>query len=103
MTVRQKQGVPYSDASRICLWNRKLKVEALDTAAASFSLWQRDYFTAATIVTLLALGECFEKLRETKTKELLNSLFAAKQPSSKPLFLRCPLTLPFYGWPPLHP
>ena len=58
----------------ICLWNRKLKVEVLDAAAVSFSLWRRDYFTAATIVTLLALGEYFEKVSETKTTGLLKSL-----------------------------
>ncbi|WP_321495683.1 heavy metal translocating P-type ATPase [uncultured Desulfobacter sp.] len=58
----------------ICLWNRKLKVEVLDAAAVSFSLWRRDYFTATTIVALLALGEYFEKISETKTTGLLKSL-----------------------------
>ena len=58
----------------ICLWNRKLKVEVLDAAAVSFSLWRRDYFTATAIVTLLALGEYFEKVSETKTTGLLKSL-----------------------------
>ncbi len=58
----------------ICLWNRKLKVEVLDAAAVSFSLWRRDYFTAATIVTLLALGDYFERLSETKTTGLLKNL-----------------------------
>ncbi len=58
----------------ICLWNRRLKVEVLDAAAVSFSLWRRDYFTAATIVTLLALGDYFEKISETKTTGMLKNL-----------------------------
>jgi Cu2+-exporting ATPase len=57
-----------------CLWNRKLKVEVLDGAAVVFSLWRRDYFTATTIVALLALGEYFEKVSETKTTGLLKNL-----------------------------
>ncbi len=57
-----------------CLWERKLKVEVLDAAAVSFSLWRLDYFTAATIVALLALGEYFEKISETKATGLLKSL-----------------------------
>lgn len=58
----------------ICLWHRKLKVEVLDASAVLFSLWRRDYFTATAIVTLLALGEYFEKISETKTTGLLKSL-----------------------------
>ncbi len=57
-----------------CLWNRQVKVEVLDAAAVSFSLWRRDYFTAASIVFLLALGEYFEKISETRTTGLLKSL-----------------------------
>ncbi|PIE70009.1 MAG: heavy metal translocating P-type ATPase [Deltaproteobacteria bacterium] len=58
----------------ISLWNRRLEVAVLDAAAVSFSLWRRDYFTTATIVTLLALGEYFEKISETKTTGLLKNL-----------------------------
>jgi len=57
-----------------CLWHQKLKVEVLDGAAVAFSLWRRDYFTATTIVALLALGEYFEKVSENKATGLLKSL-----------------------------
>nr|WP_319392265.1 heavy metal translocating P-type ATPase [uncultured Desulfobacter sp.] len=57
-----------------CLWHRKLKVEVLDGAAVAFSLWRRDYFTATTIVALLALGEYFEKVSENRATGLLKSL-----------------------------
>lgn len=67
-------SVPVILDGLICLWNKKLKVEVLDAAAVSFSLWRRDYFTAAAIVALLALGEYFEKISETKATGLLKSL-----------------------------
>ena len=67
-------SVPVIIDGLACLWNRQVKVEVLDAAAVSFSLWRRDYFTAASIVFLLALGEYFEKMSETKTTGLLKSL-----------------------------
>lgn len=58
----------------ICLWQKKIKVEVLDAAAVGFSLFRRDYFTGSMIVFLLAVGEYFEHLSETKSTGLLKSL-----------------------------
>ena len=58
----------------VCLLRRKVKVEVLDAAAVGFSLFRRDYFTSSMIVFLLAVGEYFEQLSETKTTGLLKSL-----------------------------
>jgi len=56
------------------LWNRGVKVEVLDASAVLFSLVRRDYFTAASIVFLLSLGEYLEELSENRTTGLLKSL-----------------------------
>jgi Cu2+-exporting ATPase len=46
----------------------------LDAAAVTFSLSRRDYFTANSIVALLALGEYLERLSEDKATGLLKNL-----------------------------
>lgn len=56
------------------LLTRGVKVEVLDAAAVGFSLWRKDYFTANSIVALLALGEYLEQLSEDKATGLLKNL-----------------------------
>ncbi|MBC2745143.1 MAG: HAD-IC family P-type ATPase [Desulfosarcina sp.] len=56
------------------LLTRGVKVEVLDAAAVGFSLGRKDYFTANSIVALLALGEYLEQLSEDKTTGLLKNL-----------------------------
>lgn len=56
------------------LWNRGVKVEVLDASAVLFSLARRNYFTAASIVFLLSVGEYLEELSENRTTGLLKSL-----------------------------
>lgn len=56
------------------LLSRGIKVEVLDAAAVGFSLVRKDYFTANSIVALLALGEYLEQLSEEKTTGLLKKL-----------------------------
>jgi Cu2+-exporting ATPase len=51
-----------------------VRVPVLDGTAVGFSLLRRDYFTANSIVALLALGDYLEKLSENKTTGLLKSL-----------------------------
>lgn len=58
----------------ITLWQRGVKVEVLDGAAVLFSLVRQDYFTASSIVFLLAVGEYLENLSENRTTGLLKSL-----------------------------
>ncbi len=58
----------------ITLWKRGIKVEVLDGAAVLFSLVRQDYFTASSIVFLLAVGEYLENLSENRTTGLLKSL-----------------------------
>ena len=65
----------------VCLWNRSLKVDVLDAAAVGFSLFRRDYFTGSMIVFLLAVGEYFEQLSETKTTGLLKNLLKPRTES----------------------
>lgn len=67
-------SLPVIAEGAVCLWRRRIKVEVLDAAAVSFSLFRRDYFTAAMIVFLLSLGEYLEKMSESKTTGLLKSL-----------------------------
>jgi Cu2+-exporting ATPase len=56
------------------LLTQGVKVKVLDAAAVTFSLWRRDYFTANSIVALLALGEYLERLSEDKATGLLKNL-----------------------------
>ncbi len=58
----------------ITLWNRGVKVEVLDGAAVLFCLVRQDYFTATSIVFLLAVGEYLEEMSENRTTGLLKSL-----------------------------
>ncbi len=58
----------------ITLWTRGIKVEVLDSAAVLFCLIRKDYFTAASIVFLLSVGEYLEELSENRTTGLLKSL-----------------------------
>lgn len=51
-----------------------VRVPVLDAAAIGFSLLRKDYFTANSIVALLALGSYLEKFSENKTTGLLKSL-----------------------------
>jgi Cu2+-exporting ATPase len=60
------------------LFDRGLKVEVLDAAAVGMSLARGDYFTANTVVTLLALGEHLEASSEHRSTELLKSLLRPK-------------------------
>jgi heavy metal translocating P-type ATPase len=56
------------------LMQRGLKVEVLDAAAVGFSLLRRDYFTAASIVFLLSVGDYLEGISEDRSTGLLKSL-----------------------------
>jgi Cu2+-exporting ATPase len=56
------------------LWNGGVKVEVLDGSAVFFCLVRRDYFTAASIIFLLSVGEYLEELSENRTTGLLKSL-----------------------------
>jgi len=56
------------------LINGGINIEVLDASAVGFSLLRRDYFTANTIVFLLALGRYIEQLSDEKTDSLLKSL-----------------------------
>ncbi len=67
-------SLPVMIDALVCLVNRKISVEVLDGSAVAFSLFRRDYFTAATIVFLLSLGEYLEALSENRTNKLLKSL-----------------------------
>ena len=58
----------------ITLLTRGIKVEVLDAAAVSLSLFRRDYFAANSIAALLGLGEYLEQLSEDKTNGLLKNL-----------------------------
>ena len=58
----------------IALWKRGVKVEVLDGAAVLFCLFRRDYFTASSIVMLLAAGEYIEEMSEQRSTGLLKSL-----------------------------
>ncbi len=58
----------------VTLWTRGVKVEVLDGAAVLFSLVRVEYFTAASIVFLLSVGEYIEELSENQTTGLLKSL-----------------------------
>lgn len=58
----------------ITLWTRGIKVEVLDASAVLFCLVRRDFFTAASIVFLLSVGEYLEELSENRTTGLLKSL-----------------------------
>ncbi|MGI6657066.1 MAG: heavy metal translocating P-type ATPase [Desulfobulbus sp.] len=56
------------------LWFRGLKVEVLDGAAVLFCLVRRDYFTAASIVFLLSIGDYLEELSQDRASALLKRL-----------------------------
>ncbi len=56
------------------LFRGEIKVEVLDGAAVLFSLAMADYFTAASIVFLLSVGEYLEEMSEDRTTGLLKSL-----------------------------
>ncbi|MGE4560048.1 MAG: heavy metal translocating P-type ATPase [Desulfobulbus sp.] len=56
------------------LWSRGVKVEVLDGSAVLFCLVRRDYFTAASIIFLLSVGEYLEELSENRTTGLLKGL-----------------------------
>lgn len=56
------------------LFSRGIKVEVLDGSAVLFCLVRFDFFTAASIVFLLSVGEYLEELSENKTTGLLKSL-----------------------------
>jgi Cu2+-exporting ATPase len=56
------------------LLTRGVKVQVLDAAAVGFSLLRKDYYTANSIVALLALGEFLEELCEERTTGLLRNL-----------------------------
>ncbi|PIE58684.1 MAG: heavy metal translocating P-type ATPase [Desulfobulbus propionicus] len=58
----------------VTLFRRGIKVEVLDGSAVLFSLVMRDYFTAASIVFLLFVGEYLEEQSEDRTTGLLKSL-----------------------------
>ncbi len=58
----------------ITLWTRGVKVKVLDGSAVLFCLVRRDFFTAASIVFLLSVGEYLEELSENRTTGLLKSL-----------------------------
>jgi Cu2+-exporting ATPase len=58
----------------VTLWTRGVKVEVLDASAVLFCLVRKDYFTAASIVFLLSVGEYLEELSENRTTGLLKSL-----------------------------
>ncbi len=51
-----------------------IKVKVLDASVVGFSLLRKDYFTANTIVFLLAVGQYMEQISEEKTNALLKSL-----------------------------
>ena len=59
-------------------WRRScrggVKVEVLDASAVGLSLARGDYFTANSIVALLALGRYLECASEKKSSDLLTSL-----------------------------
>ena len=67
-------GLPVLMEGAETLLERGVKVEVLDAAAVGFSLWRKDYFTANSIVALLALGEYLEELSEDKAAGLLKGL-----------------------------
>ncbi len=54
--------------------SRGITVDLLDASAVGFSLWRGDYFTANSIVALLALGEHLEQLSRDKAAGLLRTL-----------------------------
>ncbi len=56
------------------LLSRGVKVEVLDASAVGLSLARGDYFTANSIVALLALGRYLESTSEKKSSDLLTSL-----------------------------
>ena len=56
------------------LVSRGVKVQVLDALAVGLSLLRQNYFTAGSITTLLALGECLEEQSEQRSAELLKSL-----------------------------
>ncbi|PID41207.1 MAG: heavy metal translocating P-type ATPase [Proteobacteria bacterium] len=56
------------------LWKRGINVAVLDGSAVLFSLARAEYFTAASIVFLLSVGEYLETLSENRTTGLLKSL-----------------------------
>ncbi len=58
----------------ITLWSRGIKIEVLDAAAVLFSFARAEFFTGATIVFLLSVGEYLEELSENRTIGLLKSL-----------------------------
>ncbi|HHB76203.1 MAG TPA: heavy metal translocating P-type ATPase [Desulfobulbus sp.] len=67
-------SMPVLTEGVVTLWTRGVKVEVLDGAAVAFCLVRRDYFTAASIVFLLSVGEFLEELSEDRTTGLLKSL-----------------------------
>ena len=67
-------AVPIIAEGVITLWTRGIKVEVLDASAVLFCLVRRNFFTAASIVFLLSVGEYLEELSENRTTGLLKSL-----------------------------
>lgn len=56
------------------LFTEGIKIDVLDASAVGFSLLRKDYFTANSIVAMLALGQYMEQISEQKSTGLLKSL-----------------------------
>ncbi len=73
-------SVPVLWKGLVTLFSRGVKVEVLDGTVVLFSLVRRDYFTASSIVFLLAVGEYLEEQSEHRSTGLLKSLLKPQVP-----------------------
>lgn len=73
-SVAYAMGIPAILSGLDTLINRGLKVEVLDMSTIGLSLLRKDYTTAASIASMVIIGDYLRQITEDRTNDLLRTL-----------------------------